>query len=47
MNKEYQNFSMPESEGYRTADMQAILSVGKVAADMDANINKYLKIKEE
>lgn len=47
LNKEYQNFSMPESEGYRTADMQAILSVGKVAADMDANINKYLKIKEE
>lgn len=47
LNKEYQNFSIPESEGYRTADMQAILSVGKVAADMDANINKYLKIKEE
>ena len=47
LSKEYQNFSMPESEGYRTADMQAILSVGKVAADMDANINKYLKIKEE
>lgn len=47
LNKEYQNFSIPESEGYRTADMQAILSVGKVAADMDANINKYLKIREE
>lgn len=47
LNKEYQNFSIPESEGYRTADMQAILSVGKVAADMDANINKFLKIKEE
>lgn len=43
LNKEYQNFSIPESEGYRTADMQAILSVGKVAADMDANINKYIK----
>lgn len=47
MASEMQNFSTPGGENLRTADMQAILSVPEVANDMNANINKYLKIREE